>query len=150
MLLALLERGIGDAAREAAQVGRAADDEHALGRLPATLEGGAPIAVVGGDDDVGHPVGQALERDHAAIQQVLAAAEARQVELGHEVVLVEDHPGAAQLQRQRDEEQQVGRVADVDDVEPAEAASEAPGAPERRRVLAQVPGRTRRSPRSSG
>ena len=40
VLLAPLERGIGDAAREAAQIGGAADDEDALGRLAASLDGG--------------------------------------------------------------------------------------------------------------
>ena len=110
----------------------------------------SPIALVGGDDDVGEPIGQPLERDHAAVEEILSAPEARQVELGHQVVLIEDHPRAAELERQRDQEQQVGRVADVDDVEAAEAAREPPGAPERRRVLAQVAGRRRRSPRSAG
>ena len=72
-----------------------------------------------------------------------ARAEARAEQLGHQVVVVEHEARAAQLQRQRDEEQQVGRVAGLHDVE-RPLAVEPPGepqrVPERRAVLAQVAG----------
>ena len=86
------------------EVGRAAHHEDvAPGALPPRSSATSPVALVGGDDDVGRPVGQPLRaRTTRAVQQVLAAAEARQVQLGHQVVLVEDEPRAAPLQRQRD------------------------------------------------
>ena len=61
--------------------------------------------------------GRALEQLGGRSSRRPAGAEARPEQLGHQVVVVEDEARAAQLQRQRDQEQQVRRVAGLDDVE---------------------------------
>ena len=129
VLFALLQCGVRDAPHKPAHVRRASDHEHSPRVLAAAVEGNLPVAPVRRNDDVGKPVGETLGGDHASVQKIPAAAEPGEVELGHQVMLVEDQPGASQLERQRDGEQQVGRVADVDDVETAQPASQPPRAP---------------------
>ena len=95
----------------------------------------AAVALVRRDDVVGQPErapSRAAPWPHSSGPP---RAEARAEQLGHEVVVVEHEARAAQLQRQRDEEQQVGRVAGLHDVErplavelrgPAAATARAP------------------------
>ena len=107
---------------EARQVGPVAHDEDVLGIHAAALDGDARVGAVGGQRHVGHAVGEALGAQRRAVAEVLAAPEARAVELGHEVVVVEDEARALAAQAARREQQDVGRVAGVDDVEAALAA----------------------------
>ena len=98
-------------------------------------------------DDVGHPVGDALGAQRRAVAEVLAAPEARAVELGHQVVVVEDEARALAAQAARGQQQEVGRVAGVDDVEAPlarEPAHELAQAPQGLPVLARVAERAAR------
>jgi hypothetical protein len=84
-----------------------------------------------------------VARVRRELLQVLSPVEPREVQLGNEVVLVEDEAGALPLQHQRHCEQQVRRVAGVHHVDAPERAhlpGEPDGVPERGRVLLQVPG----------
>ncbi len=122
-------------------VRRAAHHEDVLGPPTAAAQRDVPVALVRGEHDVRGPVGPPFQRAHGAVEQVLAAVEPGEVQLGHQVVLVEDEPRAAPLQPQRRQEQQVGRVAGVDDVDRADPAGQPGGVPQRRSVLPQVAGR---------
>ncbi len=78
------------------------------------------------------------------------ATEARGVELGEEIVVVEDQRHVAAGREAARDHQHVRRVADVDDVDRpvvAERADEAAHAPEGLGVLAQVAEPSRRTPR---
>ncbi len=96
--LAALDRLVGGHLAEPVDRGRAAHDEHLVRPLAASGQRDLAVALVGGDDDVGRPVGEPLEPAHRAVEEVLAAVESRQVQLGHQVVLVEDEPRAAPLE----------------------------------------------------
>ena len=111
------QRRLGVAQPEPLDGRRAADDEGVLDRDPAAAGGHGAVALVGGDDGVRGAVGAPLQQAHRPVHRVALLAEPREVELGHEVVLVEDDPGAAGLRAQRGEEQQVRRVAQVDHVD---------------------------------
>ena len=111
------------------------------GRLPPRRDRDVPVALVRGEHDVRGPVGPPLQRAHGAVEQVLAAVEPGEVQLGYQVVLVEDEPRAAPLQPQCRQEQQVGRVAGVDHVDRADLAGQPDRVPQRRSVLPQIAGR---------
>ena len=134
-------RRVGLDRAEAREVGSVAHDEDVLGIHPAALDGDAGVGPVGGQRHVGHPVGHALGAQRRAVAEVLAAPEARAVELGHEVVVVEDEARALAAQAARGQQQDVGRVAGVHDVESPlarEPAHQPAKAPQGLRVLARV------------
>ncbi len=142
MGLAVLELRIGRHRPEPVGLRGAAHHEDVLRPPAAPAHRDVPVALVRGDDDVRRPVGHPFQRAHRPVQQVLAAAEPGEVQLGHQVVLVEDEPRPAPLQPQGGEEQQVGRVAGVDHVHRADLPGQPGGVPQRRSVLPQIAGGT--------
>ena len=75
------------------------------------------------------------------MEHPVAAAEARQEELRHQVVVVEDQPRSPPAGRPCGEQQEVRRIARVHRVERTlcdEALDDSPGAPESGRVLAHI------------
>ncbi len=97
---------------------RRAHDEDVLAAPSAALERDCADRLVGGDHDVGAAVGQPLGGAHQPVEEA-APAELRLEHLRPHVVHVVDDPHAEQqLERQRHEEQQIRRVAEVDDGRP--------------------------------
>src|SRR6266540_2262063 len=91
---------------------------------------------------VGEAEREPLEQQREPVEEIPATPEAREVELRHEVVVVEDEARALALQRQRREQEQIRRIARVHDVEEllrCELAHEPSCSPEGRPVLAHVP-----------
>ncbi len=142
MRLAALQLRLGRYRLEPVGVGCAAHHEDVLWPPAATAQRDVPVALVRGEHDVRGPVGQPFQRAHGAVEQILAAVETGEVQLGHQVVLVEYEPRPAPLQPQCRQEQQVGRVAGVDHVDRADLAGQPDRVPQRRSVLPQVAGRS--------
>ena len=93
--------------------------------------------LVGGDDDVGAGVGRALAQAHQPVEQA-TPAELRLEHLGPQVVHVVDDAHAQELPRPRHQEEEVGRIAEVEDAEPMPSPrlpQQARLAQQRRRVL---------------
>ena len=132
---------------EAVDVRAVADHEHVVGRDPA-LHGDPAIGLVGRDHDVGPVQGPALDPAEHSVAEP-RAAEARTEQLGHQVVLVEDHQRAGRAWATRREIHEVRRVGEVDDVERAlalQSVDQPPRPPERLPVLAEVAERRLRRP----
>jgi hypothetical protein len=119
-------------------------DEHVRRRHPAALHRDVPVARVGGDRDDGPAEGQALQQVREPDDRAARRVALGDQQLRRHVVVVEHEPGPQQQhQWQRDEEEQVRRVAGLDD-------ADAPGqrdppreqrlGGERDGVLHQVPG----------
>ena len=112
--------GVRLAAPQPLGVGSGADDGDVRGALAAPGDGDVPVGVVGGDHVVRGPVGPALQRPQAPVGQRRAVREAGLVQLGAQVVVVEDEPGAVDgPQGQGDRPEDVRRVAGLHDREPA-------------------------------
>ena len=98
------------------ELGAAAHDEHLVRVHPSSFDGDAPIRLVRRNGDVGRSERPAFEPANEAIEKV-AALKFRLVELGIDVVVIEDELLAEHLERQADKEYEVRRIARVDDVE---------------------------------
>ena len=115
--------GVGFGGVKALQVGGAAHHEHHVGAFAAARQRHVAVGLVGRDDDIGRGERESLGETRHAVAEA-ASPELGLVELGHDVVLVEDDPGAVQESVPAGgQEEEVGRVADVDDIE-------APGSPD--------------------
>jgi hypothetical protein len=117
MRLALLQARIRRHLMEPFDLRGAAHHEDPVGRHSAPPLGHRAVALVRGDDPVGSTEGGSLRPPHRPVEQVLTAPEPGLVQLGHQVVLVEQETGAAALERHGDQEEQVRRVAGVYDVD---------------------------------
>src|SRR5512140_2277706 len=93
---AALERRVGRQARKAPLLGAGAHDHDLLGVEPAAAQGHVAVGLVGRDHEVGRGVGETLERAQPVVPEALAP-EARDVDLGRQVVLVEQEALAEQL-----------------------------------------------------
>src|SRR5699024_10963982 len=91
-----------------------------LGRHAATRDRDVAKALIGRDRDGGGAKGQALSKGDEAPQDA-ALLELGLEKLGADIVMVEDVAHAERAERQRDEKDQVGRVAAMDHVDAAPA-----------------------------
>ena len=138
VLSPFLQRGI----RLDARVGdlrRGTDDEHVVRHLAAAVKGDVTHRLVRRDHHVGEKVGGPFRRAHGPVQQP-AFAELGLEHLRADVVHVVNDPGAGKLVRRGDEEQQVGRIAEMHNVEPMPPPrfpKETKFPPQRRAVFAQ-------------
>src|SRR6185369_8488117 len=103
---------------QATQIRPAAYDEDLGGRALAALDRNLAVGLVGRDAHVGGLERAALEPEHQAVEQI-AALELRFVQLGIDVVMIEQEFLAEQLVEAADQEQRIGRIARVDRVEAA-------------------------------
>jgi hypothetical protein len=129
---------------EPTQVRAAAHHEHPLGIHAAALDGDAPVRFVGGNRDIGRLECPALEPAQEPVEEI-PAAEFRLVELGVDVVVIENELLAEQLEEPTDQKNRIRGIAGVDDVESA-CQQHSPGQhelPEQRHgVLQRVAQRT--------
>ena len=75
---------------ETVEIGCVANDEDVCGSSPSSIDRDAPVALVGGDDDIGEVERTALRHHRGAEHGTRPPAEPNLVELGYEVVVVED------------------------------------------------------------
>src|SRR5712664_936953 len=113
---AALEPFVGGQDLQAREARSTAHDEHPLGEHAAAPDRDAPVGLVGGDRHVGGAEGPVLKLEHQAIEKI-TPAELRLVELGAEIVMVENEPLSEQLEKSTNQEEQVRRIARVYDVE---------------------------------
>jgi hypothetical protein len=107
------------------RVGAGADDGNVGAGLAAALDRDPRIRPVGRDDVVGRPEGGALQSEQPPARQAASAREPGVVELGAQVVVVEDEAGAvAPTEEPGERPEDVGRVARLEHLE----AAGAPGA----------------------
>ena len=142
--LAVSQRRVGCGRDEPLEVGCAADDEDVLRTFAAALERDRAIRLVRRDHDVGERERPPLGGERQPVEEVSTAVEAGLVQLGNEVVVIEDERGPAALEHAHGGQQQIRRVARLHDLErlaPGEAQRESARLPERGSVLAGIPGR---------
>src|SRR5207302_5001481 len=93
-------------------------DEHPFRRHPAAPHRDAPVGLVGRNGYVRAPESPVLELEHQSMEEI-TPAELCFVELGVEIVMIEQEFLTEQPEEPADQEEQVGRIAGVNDVEPA-------------------------------
>ena len=102
--------------RDAAKIGSASDDEHAVLVLVTALDRDFAVALVCGNDDIREQERKPLKKKQETPKKP-AAIEFRFVQFRIDVVVIEDIFLPQKLKWQRDEKDQIGRIAAVNSVE---------------------------------
>ncbi len=100
------------------QIGAGSHHVHPFGRHPAALDRDLAVGMVGGNRNIRRLEGQLFEQHHQLPKEP-ALVELGFVKLRIDVVVIEDVTHAQKFERQRDKEDQIGRVAALDHVDPA-------------------------------
>ena len=130
--------GVGRAALELVRVRAGADDGDVARGLAAAADGDVPVGIVGGDHVIRGPVRPALQRPQPPVGQLRALREPGFVELGAQVMVVEDELRPVQdTEEHGDRPEDVRRVARLQHREPARSAG-LEGQPERREERVHV------------
>ena len=112
--------GTGLAAPQMLWIRAGADHRDVSRGLAAAGDGDVPVGVVGGDHLVRGTVRPALQRPQSPVREPGAARETRLEELGGQVMVIENEPGAVNgPQGQRDRPEDVGRIAGLHRREPS-------------------------------
>ena len=93
-----------------------ANDKHVLRPLAASFKGNASVRLVRRDDDISSPERQALRGKKRTVKNVTAPITGF-VELGSQVVMIEDQARALTLDGPDGRGKEIRRVARMDDVE---------------------------------
>jgi hypothetical protein len=101
---------------EPRKIGSAAHYSDAITRHVSALDRGIAVALVRADHRVSSSEGEAFEHTGHPVQHTRSSLEARLEQLGDKVMVIEEEARSALAQCQRNQEQQVGRIACVDNV----------------------------------
>jgi len=119
VLLSTAQRVIWLYGHETVEVWAVAYDKHLVWILAPARERDPPIGLIGRDDHVGEAERDPLRKAGELVHQVPSSSEAGQVELGHQIVMIEDQPCPAPAQRPGGKQQDVGWIGGVHDIEMA-------------------------------
>jgi hypothetical protein len=131
----------------AGEIGTRAHDEHLLRRHAPARDRNLAIGIVGGDRDIGEREAPAFEPAEQLPEEIVAA-EFRLVELGPDIVLVEDEAHAEKnLPETCHEKDEIWRIAGLDHVEAARnphAHTKHKFPEQRARIFEEITGRASR------